>query len=80
MSNFSNIQEKKKEVREKDKVRREKLASFFYDAAKLTLGGIVIGGISPVFASTENEMNLRMILAGAIATFAFAKIGNDILK
>ena len=74
------MQEKKKEVKEKDRVRREKLAGFFYDAAKLTLGGIVIGGISPLFTNAEGDINLRMIVAGIIATFTFAKIGNDILK
>ena len=35
MSKFSENIELKKEVKEKDKVRREKLASYFYDSSKL---------------------------------------------
>ena len=36
MGNWSVQQEAKKEVKEKDKVRREKLAGFFFNLAQLT--------------------------------------------
>lgn len=36
MSNYSRLQEEKKENKEKDKVRREKLAGLFFDLAKLS--------------------------------------------
>lgn len=36
MSNWSEQQEAKKEVKEKDRVRREKLAGFFFNLAQLT--------------------------------------------
>lgn len=65
---------------ERDKVRREKLASFFYDSAKLMLGGLVIGGVSPIFTDDRNDINIYMILAGGVATYVLAKIANDILK
>ena len=35
MGNWSEQQEAKKEVKEKDKVRRETLGKFFFDLAKL---------------------------------------------
>lgn len=79
MGNFSNLQEKKKEVKEKDKVRREKLAGFFYDAAKLVLAGLVIGGITPLY-DRENELNIYVILVGMVATCLLAWIANKILK
>lgn len=36
MENWSEQQEVRKEVKEKDKVRREKLASLFFDLCKVT--------------------------------------------
>ena len=43
MGNWSERQEVKKEVKEKDKVRREKLAGYFFDLSKLSFAGLVIG-------------------------------------
>lgn len=51
MGNWSVQQEAKKEVKEKDKVRREKLAGFFFNLAQLTFAGLVLGGITPIYAS-----------------------------
>ena len=48
MGNWSDKQEIKKEVKEKDKVRRETLGKFFYDLAKLTFAAIVLGGLTPI--------------------------------
>ena len=45
MGSWSEQQEVKKEVKEKDKVRREKLAGLFFDLAKLSFAGLVVGGI-----------------------------------
>lgn len=50
MGNWSVQQEAKKEVKEKDKVRREKLAGFFFNLAQLTFAGLVLGGITPIYA------------------------------
>jgi hypothetical protein len=44
MGKFSENIEQRKELKEKDRVRREKLASYFYDSSKLVLAGVVIGG------------------------------------
>lgn len=72
--------QKEKETKEKDKIRREKLAGFFFDAAKMTLGGIVIGGLSPIFTGSLDFVNIKIISLGVVSTYIFAKIGNDILK
>lgn len=45
MGNWIEKQEAKKEVKEKDKVRREKLAGYFFDLSKLSFAGLVVGGI-----------------------------------
>ena len=80
MSKFSESIEFKKEVKEKDKVRREKLASYFYDASKLVLAGVVIGGLTPVYTNNAEVVNLGVILIGSVATILLAWIGNKILK
>lgn len=79
MSNFGGMQDRKKETREKDKVRRKKLAGYFFDLSKLSFAGLVIGGITPLFSS-EKELNLYVISAGMVSTYLLAWIANRILK
>lgn len=45
MGSGSKEQEEKKEVKEKDKTRREKLAGYFFDLSKLSFAGLVVGGM-----------------------------------
>lgn len=80
MGKFIQQQEIKKEAKEKDRVRREKLASYFYDSSKLILAGVVIGGLTPIYTNNTEEVNLNVILIGSIATILLAWIGNKILK
>ena len=80
MSKYSEHIELKKEVKEKDRVRREKLASYFYDSSKLVLAGVVIGGLTPIYTQQTEEVNLGVILMGSVATILLAWIGNKILK
>ena len=81
MSSFSNTQERKKEVKEKDKVRREKLAGYFFDLSKLAFAGLVIGGIVSL-KEDANVIGLEILktLFGCITALIFAKIANEILK
>lgn len=67
-------------MKEKDKVKREKLAGYFFDASKLILAGIVIGGITPLYSDNTKEINLYVILTGTLATILLAWIANKILK
>jgi hypothetical protein len=80
MGNWSEKQEEKREGKEKDKTRREKLAGYFFDTSKLILAGVVIGGITPLYSDNAKEINLYVIIAGVIATILLAWIANKILK
>lgn len=55
MGNWSDKQEIKKEAKEKDKTRREKLAGYFFDSSKLILAGVVIGGITPLYSDNAKR-------------------------
>lgn len=80
MSNFAKQQEEKKEG--KDKVRREKLAGFFFNLAQLVFAGLVVGGLSPLFEGeflySVNEWGV--IIAGLFFTGCLAGFANRILK
>ena len=86
MGNFTKqIEEKKerkeKERKEKDRTRREKLAGFFYDLAKLCFGGLVIGSL--IAYNNESGGSLQEIaktLFGLAATLVLSTIANNILK
>ncbi len=80
IGNWSEQQEAKKEVKEKDKVRREKLAGFFFNLAQLSFAGLVLGGITPIYANVEAGVNWYVLAAGSIWTVMLAKVGNTILK
>ena len=80
MGKFSEQIEIQKEAKEKNKVRRETLGKFFYDLAKLSFAGLVIGGITPIFTEVYYTSNMSFIILGAVATFAFAWLGDNILK
>ena len=75
MGSWSEQQEVKKEVKEKDKVRREKLAGLFFDLAKLSFAGLVVGGI----VSMKPDVDITLDIGG-ISTIIFIRIGNTILK
>lgn len=80
MGNWEKRQQDKREGREKDRVRREKLAGYFFDLSKLIFAALVLGGITPVFTDTLNEINWITILLGIFSTFIFANFANRILK
>lgn len=80
MGNWSERQEVKKEVKEKDKVRREKLAGLFFDLAKLSFAGLVIGGIVSLKPDDDISIDIYRVIIGGISSIFFARIGNTILK
>ena len=80
MSDFSTQQNKTKEKKEKDKTRREKLASFFFNLAQLAFAGLVIGWISPLSDNAGNMQTWLVLIGGITFTIIFASIGNNILK
>ena len=78
MGNWEKRQEDKREGREKDKVRREKLAGYFFDLSKLCFAGI--GIILPLFSNIDDiKMWIISILGIALTTLS-ALLANKILK
>lgn len=64
---------------EKERVRKEKIASFFFDLGKLTFAAAVLGGMTPLL--TKNTLlDWATVLVGILVTIVFANLGNKILK
>lgn len=80
MGNWSEHQEAKKERKEKDKTRREKLAGYFFNLSQLTFVALVLGGVTPLYTNIEIGINWYVLTAGIILTVILANIGNLILK
>lgn len=49
MGNWSEQQEKKKDSKEKEKVRKETLAKYFLNLSQLTFVGLVVGVVVPLY-------------------------------
>lgn len=80
MGNWSEQQDRKKEGKEKDKVRREKLAGYFFDLSKLSFAGLFISIIIPLFSDVQNITMWLAALFGIILTITSAMLANKILK
>lgn len=82
MGNWSEQQDIKKETKEKDRVRREKLAGYFFDLSKATYTVLVIGLLVTLFLNDlyTNILMASLVIIGIIVAFELAKIGNNILK
>lgn len=82
MGNFMKHQEARKEGKEKDKVRREKLAGYFFNLSQLCFVTLVISLISTVTKEElySNYVLMILVVFGIILTLVFARIGNNLLK
>lgn len=80
MGNWIDKQEVKKERKEKDKTRREKLAGYFFNLSQLTFVALVLGGVTPLYTNIEIGINWYVLIAGVVLTVILANIGNLILK
>ena len=80
MGKWSEQQEQLKEERTRNSTRREKLAGFFFDLAKLCFATVVLGGITPLFVNDIVSIRWGIVVSGVIATLIFASIANKILK
>ena len=69
-----------RDEKDKMKVRKEKLAGYFYDLSKLIFAGLVLGGIVPVFTDGTYSPKLWILIAGCLATYLTAFLANRILK
>lgn len=70
------------ELKERNKVRREKLAGFFLNLAQISFTVLAIGLPVTLFKEElyDNYMLIISSVVGFILTIVFAKIGNNILK
>lgn len=80
MGNWERKQEEKREGKEKDKVRREKLAGYFFDLSKLSFAGLVISIILPLLSDVENIVMWIVAFFGLVLTASSALLANKILK
>lgn len=80
MSNWSERQNAKKEVKEKEKLSRETLGKFFYDLAKISFAALVIGSVVSVATQQEKVEYWLLILIGIFVTYIFSYIGYKIIK
>lgn len=69
-----------RETREREKVGREAFGKFFYDLAKLTFGGMVIGGMMSMKYNESASLTLTLIFLGLVSTVALAKFAKNVLK
>lgn len=73
MGNFAHISER-------EKVRREKKASYYYDMSKLCFGGLVVGGAMQI-PNSDNIVSIAVFpILGIISTLLFSLIANKILR
>jgi len=80
-SNWSEQQKARTEVKEQNKVRREKLAGYFFNLSQLTFAAIVLGGVTPIYASTDTmQANWAVIASGLALTCVLAYIAHRILN
>lgn len=82
MGNYSKKQEEKNEIKEKDKVRREKLAGYFFNLSQLSFVTLVIGLMVTLTKESlySNYILGFLVVVGIIITIIFARIGNNLLK
>ena len=80
MGNWSGQQEVKKEAQERDKIRKEKLAGYFFDLSKLSFAGLVIGIVVPLFSNITDKNNWYVIVMGIALAAISALLANKILK
>lgn len=80
MGTWSQQQEVRKETKERDKTRKEKLAGYFFDLSKLSFAGLVIGIIISLYANFLDENNWCIAVTGIVLTTLSALLANKILK
>ena len=80
MSEFESNRKRTEKIEQRNNVRKEKLASFFYDLAKLIFATLGLGGLSPLLTNSDTIINLPIFILGLIAIFSLAFFANQILR
>ena len=80
MGNFIKQQEERKDAKERDRLRRDKIASYFFNLSQLTFVALVLGTITPIYTNNEYGINWYVLSVGLALTIVLANIGSKILK
>jgi hypothetical protein len=80
MSKFYNEHKAKEEVRVKNSLRREKLATYFFDLSKLSFGGSAFAAVFAWISDVGNYWYLVVLVVGLAVTVIFAVFANRLLK
>lgn len=80
MGKFAEQQIAQQEAKEMRKVRREKLAGYFFDLSKLSFTGLVIGVVIPLALDGKNPSLWGIAITGIILTYASAMLAHKILR
>lgn len=64
--------------KDKTKVRKEKLAGYFYNLSQLIFTGTGVGGVSPFLHGTASSGDISVLVFGAVATAGSAYFANRI--
>ena len=67
-----------RDEKDKTKVRKEKLAGYFYNLSQLIFTGTGVGGVLPFLHGTASLGDISVF--GAVATAVFAYAANRVLK
>lgn len=80
MGKFAEQQIAQQEAKEMRKVRREKLAGYFYDLSKLSFTGLVISVVIQLVTDITNPWLWGTEIIGIVLTCLLARLANKILK
>ena len=80
MGNFIKQQEERKDAKERDRLRRDKIAGYFFNLSQLTFVALVLGTITPIYTNNEYGINWYVLSVGLALTIVLANIGSKILK
>ena len=69
-----------RDEKDKTKVRKEKLAGYFYNLSQLIFTGTGVGGVLPFLQGTASLGDISVLVFGAVATVGCAYFANRILK
>ena len=69
-----------RDEKDKTKIRKEKLAGYFYNLSQLIFTGTGVGGVLPFLHGTASSGDISVLVFGAVATAASAYFANRILK
>ena len=78
--NFIKQQEERKDAKERDRLRRDKIAGYFFNLSQLTFVALVLGTITPIYTNNEYGINWYVLFVGLALTIVLANIGSKILK